>query len=140
MISNQVVFQSGERSEYPYLVSVADAKANILRRRAILESLNPQTGALMTEQWFQFIDQVELPFIHLDPAELWMITGELEFLHGALEAFETPSNQIDTLGTNDAWLLALDIAQIDPNDLARKASPLRLMGYSWGVHALPWES
>ena len=141
-MTNKVVLNDGRMEPYPYLVtSTVEARERLSSRRKIFDLLFPDSLNKVTGQWMNFVETLNLPFIHLDAAELWMMTGPDDFdsfLRNSLRAFDLPAVTQD-LVNHAAWLEMLDVAQIDIRNLPTgNLVGHRLAGYSWGGPRLPW--
>jgi|SRR5581483_6165172 len=141
LVSNEVTLSDGRVMVYPHLVtSTAQARKRCLVRRNILERLTPEAHATLLGQWLTFLDAVELPFLHLDASELWMMLDEDDFqseLQNRLRIFDSPLPPQGPLWNNPLWLEMLDSVQIDPDDLPGTFRAFKLAGYAWG-RPVPW--
>jgi hypothetical protein len=139
--SNAVILDDAKRETYLYLVtSTEEARSRSSRARDILTRLASKDRVGVVENWLQFIRDVDRPFIHLDAAELWMMTEPdwfESYVRNGLRIFE--SQQVHTPGGDEGiWTELLDVAQIDLNDLAGTATAEKLAGYSWGGRRTNW--
>ena len=139
--SNRATLLGGRSGVYSYLVtSSTQARARALQRQRWLEQVTPASHPAMMEQWFGFLNRIELPFIHLDAMEIWAMLEASEFdryLQICLGAFERPA---EAPSKNELWLEMLDTAGIDANDLAGTVRGWKLAGHSWGTSRLSWEA
>lgn len=128
--TNTVALHDGQTMDYACFVTpTIEGRARSARRKDILRCITPASHNSVLEGWFQFLDGVELPYIHLETAEFCMLAeGTDDLLRASVDAFDFPPS---SLSSHPAWLEMLDIAQIDPNDLTATVAGHKLAGYQW---------
>jgi hypothetical protein len=136
MAPNSVPCNDGSTFTYPCFVTpTSEARARCRNRKQILERLTPSSHRSVLNAWLGFIEAIETPFLHVNTAEFCMMDdGYEEHFRSCLESFDQPP---ESFGADHAWLEMLDMAQIDPDNLAGTVVGHRLAGFQWS-RPVPW--
>jgi hypothetical protein len=140
LAENSVPMQDGSRMSYPCLVtSTSEAQGRCRGRKPLLEQLTPPSHTPVLDAWLRFVEAIEMPYLHVNTAEFCMMAdGCGDHLQTCLEAFETPMAAEAAFSASPAWVEMLDVAQIDPDDLAATVAGYKLAGYQW-ARPVPWD-
>jgi hypothetical protein len=130
-----ITLNDGRLEKYPYLItSTLNAHKRLLSRRKSFDRFSLESSQRITEKWFAFVHGIKRPFIHIETAELWMLTGSpgcQDHIVNCLRAFESADNA--------AWEEILDASQIDFHAIGSSIPGFKLAGFSWGGPPVPWE-
>jgi hypothetical protein len=140
MAANSVLCSDGSAFTYPCFVTpTSEARARCRARKQILERLTPSSHRSVLESWLSFLDLIELPFLHVNTAEFCMMDDDSDrLIRACLEAFDAPPRPQTSFGADPAWAQMLDVAQIDPDDLAGTVMSHKLAGFQW-IRPVPWD-
>jgi hypothetical protein len=140
IVTNKVLLQGGKLENYPYLVtSLNDARKRLSARHLLLESLLPEKIKAITDKWFGFVNSLNLPFVHADAAELWMMLGDDSFqshIKNCMRAYDVRAPH--ELKESELWAEMLDVAQVDIANAGDNKIAYKLAGYTWGGKPVPW--